>query len=207
MTHPADIHHGTLTGYSKGCRQDCCRRARRLHETQRRRDADKGIRYTVPAIGTQRRFRALMRLGWTSQHIGDRIGWTADHVQIILIQRKQVNRRTAEKVAAAYDEMCMTLGPSKITRSRAERNGWPPPLAWDDIDDPAEQPVTVSAPRSHTDVDEAVVERVLAGEKLPATRAEKDEIVRRWRAQGRLLADLERITGWKIERYARGEAA
>ena len=53
-------------------------------------------------------------------------------------------------------------------------------------------------------IDPVVVERVLAGVPVPAaTLAERVEIVARWRATGRPLADLERITGWKVERYYR----
>lgn len=52
------------------------------------------------------------------------------------------------------------------------------------------------------DVDEVVVERILAGEwRLRATRAEKVEVVAQWREAGRSLAYLAAVTGWKPERY------
>ena len=43
---------------------------------------------------------------------------------------------THDRIAAAYDELAMRPGPS----ARNRRLGYPPPLAWDDIDDPAATP-------------------------------------------------------------------
>ena len=70
-----------------------------------------------------------------------------------------------------------------------------PPLAWDDIDNDL-QPQSGDG----VDLDEVVVDRILGGERLPATPAEKVEVVRRWLATGRRLADLERLTGWNGKR-------
>jgi hypothetical protein len=41
-------------------------------------------------------------------------------------------------VRVVYDRMSMTPGTSAYARNRAERQGWLPPLAWDDemIEDP-----------------------------------------------------------------------
>lgn len=51
-------------------------------------------------------------------------------------------------------------------------------------------------------VDEAIVERVLAGDyKARCNPAEKSVILRRWTAGGRHVNELARLTGWKPERY------
>ena len=53
-------------------------------------------------------------------------------------------------------------------------------------------------------VDDAMVERALAGEHSGrASRATRDEVLRRWGSMGRTWAELERITGWNIARDLR----
>lgn len=76
-------------------------------------------------------------------------------------------------------------------RTVAKKNGWLPPLAWDDIDRDPEPPTA-----EPVYLDEVVVDRILAGDRLDATPAERAEVVRRWLNTGRPLADLERLTGW-----------
>jgi ParB family chromosome partitioning protein len=52
------------------------------------------------------------------------------------------------------------------------------------------------------DVDEAVVESILGGDwAAEANPAERAEVLRRWHAAGKPLAEMERLTGWKPERY------
>lgn len=65
-----------------------------------------------------------------------------------------------------------------------------------------------SAKAVRSSIDEAAIERVLAGDIVPTTFAERVEITRRWQARGRSLSELERCTGWKSDRYTtRGDAA
>jgi hypothetical protein len=59
---------------------------------------------------------------------------------------------TAERIAAVYEQLSMrSPAPWGFQHSRAQliakRNGWPPPLAWDDdeIDDPTATPYTGKA--------------------------------------------------------------
>ena len=66
-----------------------------------------------------------------------------------------------------------------------------------------------------SDADEIRVERALTGDPtLPYakyTRAERDELIRRWPDTGRSWNQLRRLTGWNISRYLRearqGDAA
>lgn len=120
-----------------------------------RRYLARGERLTVPAVGTTRRLQSLFALGWTSTDIAARLGVGHARVGHLATTGKQdrVLRDTAAKVAAVYDELCMTIpqDPDEPPSPRhcrvhdrqrriAARRGWAPPLAWDDIDDPDEQP-------------------------------------------------------------------
>jgi hypothetical protein len=203
------IKHGTLSGYNHGgCRDQCCRRAHTRSVTLWRMGRSDAL---VPIVGTRRRIRALMRLGWTAQHIATECGWEHRNAVLDLItpgRREQTTlTSTRDRVAAAYDRLSMQIGPSSRTRNRAERADWLPPLAYDDdrIDDPDYSPLEAMSyvPKKY-EVDEAVVLRVLAGETLPTTRAEKLEITRRWVASGRSSKSLAHRMGWKEGRYSGG---
>lgn len=98
----------------------------------------------VDATGARRRLQALAAVGWPSRAIADRLGHR-DHTTVLDVRSgatTTVRRRTATAVAAAYDALAMTPGPSERARRHAARQGWLPPLAWDDdlIDDPAHSP-------------------------------------------------------------------
>lgn len=94
----------------------------------------------VPALGARRRIRALIALGWTHQlmhaHSGVRTAVTLNQAG------DWITARTHRKVAALYEQLAMTPGPSQASRTRARTYGYAPPLAWNDIDDPDETPDT-----------------------------------------------------------------
>lgn len=93
----------------------------------------------VPALGARRRVGALMALGWTYEELQAR---TDVFVRAVMRQDQEtVTARVHREIAALYDDLCMTPGPSAVTRARALRAGHAPPLAWDDnIDDPDATP-------------------------------------------------------------------
>ena len=78
-------------------------------------------------------------------------------------------------------------------------------------------PATATGPRVHPhlttaltsarrvdDVDEVMVERILSGDftnSASATRPERTRIITAWPTTGRSMNDLERETGWKLDRY------
>ena len=100
----------------------------------------------VGTTGTTRRLRALVAIGWTQTELARRIDWDLANLNcIVLARRTAVTVDTARMIAALYDELSMTPGPSLRARRLAERRGWLPPLAWDDeqIDDPDHQPQDV----------------------------------------------------------------
>lgn len=107
----------------------------------------------VPAIGTQRRLRALFALGWTSRDLAPLLGVGDARVGYLASDRQStVLPDTAARVAAVYERLSMTIptDPPRLSprhcgvrarqRRLAVRRGWAPPLAWDNIDDPAERP-------------------------------------------------------------------
>lgn len=97
----------------------------------------------VPAVGTQRRLRALTAIGYTNVFIAGRLGMNETNVS-----RIHRHDRVCAWLAARADELFRELqlipGPSVRARNTARKNGWPPPLAWDEdqIDNPDATPAT-----------------------------------------------------------------
>lgn len=205
---PDDPRHGTNAGYRAHFLPDAgapcgpCRDAHANYHRHRRSRlylASLDV-LTVDALGTARRIQALQALGWTLGRIAAESGYPPKPAFMHNITKKpRVRHDTAQRIAAAYERMSGTPGPSRAARLHAQRNGWPPPLAWDDIDND-ERPVEVNH-ETKSEIDPVVVERLLSGRQVETTAAEKAEVVRRWVAQGRSLAELERFTGWNTNRY------
>lgn len=211
-----DARHGTTAGYHAGCRDLCCRRAIARYEKEGRLARLRGGR-AVPALGSQRRIQGLMRLGYTSQDIADAAGYNSRNgiLRILKGQRGRpcvwLERSTADRIAAVYEALSERAPESTMVRRRvivlAESKGWPAPDRWLNIDDPAESPDPgYSQTRHWTELDPIVVDRIVGGDMslaARATRAERVEVVARWRADGRPLNELERLTGWQPSRYTR----
>lgn len=212
-----DPRHGTPRGYSAHARADTepctpCREAAAAYERQRFYDAHLGRQRRIDVTGSRRRIRALQAIGWTTQRITAELGYThRDALAAMIYDAEWITRSRAKKIAEVYDRLSMTPGPSNITRTRALRAGFAPPLAWDDstIDDPDAEPHGMGRDiRDEAALDTAVVERVLSGEKRTSrlTNAEAAEIVRRALARGQSTYDIERLYGLKSDRYTRGAA-
>lgn len=128
------------TRYKAGCRCDGCRRA---HTIDHKRWLMGQTGRLVDATGTRRRIQALAALGWTYLEIAEVCGATTRGWARETLDQPRVHSATAARVFDAYEQMSMTVPTGKYrTRGRlsAQRKGWPPPLAWDDIDDPSETP-------------------------------------------------------------------
>lgn len=147
---------------------------------------------------TRQRAYSLMAagftLGWISQHapgISPTGKWrTEDKVQV----------RVARSVRDLYQTAPLN-GPSKMTAGKAKANGHKHPLAWDDpgtlawpTGKPEHTPVGANRPR-RTDIDPAVVLRVINGDRLPMTPAERIAVVNQMRAAGWSLVRIEQHTG------------
>jgi hypothetical protein len=191
---------GTDAGYNRGC---SCERCRWAHARNHRR-----LRYvpnpTVDATGTRRRIEALARLGWSTAELSRHLGRHRSYLLKVL-RNQQLEVATVLTVRRLYDELSMTWCTTPTAgrvAADARTRGWAAPLEWDEgtIDDPAAAPYS----RGHrsVDLDEVVVNRFMAGDHtLVTTRAERVEIVARWRADGRPLRQLEKATGWNLSRY------
>lgn len=97
----------------------------------------------VPSIGTARRIQALVALGHTQAVLAAEIGCYENRIARSMRQ-PFVTVAFALAVDEVYRRLMFTPAPDTLSarrsRMRAERAGWWPPLAWDDIDDPAEKP-------------------------------------------------------------------
>ncbi len=94
------------------------------------------------AIGVTRRLQALAALGWTGQDIKAASGLPLPTVSGYQSGARELTTATTwHRVNDAWDALSGRRGASVRTLKRAALNGWPPPAAWDDIDDPNEQPI------------------------------------------------------------------
>lgn len=101
----------------------------------------------LPAIGTRRRIQALCAIGYSNAYIAQRLGMTETNVSRIHRRSGHVSAEIARRVDLLFRELQLTPGSNVRARNRARKNGWPPPLAWDEetIDDPAATPASYNA--------------------------------------------------------------
>jgi transcriptional regulator with XRE-family HTH domain len=101
------------------------------------------------ATGTLRRVRALVARGWSQARIARQLGVGPANLGDMLYRRQAVTAATARAVRDLYARLEQQAPPEgthreKIAASRARNyaaeRGWPPPLAWDAIDDPRALP-------------------------------------------------------------------
>lgn len=213
-----DSKCGTTQGYDAHMRdrtEPCadCRSAAAAYEYRRRIDGILGRTRTEHNVGTSRRIQALVALGYTFGQIGAAVGRSQDWAAKIAHRRDSIVRTTtANRVDELYRDWCMkepdvSTGKKKwaaaYARSTARKHGWAPPLAWDDIDDPDEQPNLGGNSVDH--IDHVIVDRLVAGERVVSTSAEKVEAMRRWLAGGGSERALCKAHGWKDGRYVARE--
>lgn len=149
---PDDLRHGTNAGYIAGCHQACCRaghaRQRKQHRNRLYLNGVTTLR--VGGTGTRRRIEALLALGYSSRDIDIALGQAKTYTYRLLSNRgAEVYLTTAHRVDEVYRRLCMTLPDAstpfraaivKRAKRQAAANGYAPPLAWDNIDDPNESP-------------------------------------------------------------------
>lgn len=149
-----DPRHGTRRGYyahrragSPAC--GSCKRAAAAAEARYVMLRSQGVQSRIDPTGTQRRLRALVALGYTWRALDGYLGYHNMAEKWGNQPLRYVFPSTVAKVAAVYERLSMTLPPNETTaekaaaskaRGLARRKGWPPPLAWTDIDDPTEIP-------------------------------------------------------------------
>lgn len=106
----------------------------------------------VTVIGVERRLQALVRLGYSYPRIAAEVGCHRDTISDAARgQTNYLNRAIRARIGEVYDRLSMRVAAGRngherasVSRARnlARKNGWAPPLAWDDdqIDDPAARP-------------------------------------------------------------------
>lgn len=154
------------------------------------------LRPSLPAgmtdvTGTSRRLQALVAIGYSISDLSRRLGYKNMQQVWEWTRRRQatVAVASAVKVTDLYELLSGTPGPSTRARNDGLRNGWPPPLAWDDdIDDPAAVPNVGGDGRAI--VDDEAVRRVVEG-KLPFKALRDGEKVALFR---------DHLGGWGLNR-------
>lgn len=93
----------------------------------------------VPALGAQRRLRALVAAGWPMVDLAGRLGMNRENFGQLIHHRTHIAARRHRDVVALFDELQLVPGPSERSREYALRKKWALPLQWDEdsIDDPA----------------------------------------------------------------------
>ena len=139
-----------------------------------------------------------MALGHTCRDMSLELGWRMETLNVVL-SRERLRMGTAAAIDHMYRRRLMVVptGP-KADRSRqlSASKGYVPPLAWDNIDDPNENPTRVCND-AQVKYDWVVVDRILGGEPLRATKREQKEL---WVARNWSDRDFERMTGGNAQR-------
>lgn len=226
-----DLRHGTRRGYyahRKAGQTACdpCKRAAAKAEQVRQLRLMRGQSGRIDATGTRRRLQALVWLGWNWKALADRLG--ADEIMVKRWAERDapglyVFPATVARVERLFNDLCMTPPPETTpaernaasrSRNRARRLGWAPPLAYDNIDDPNEQPKhkatgTNDPAELQRTIDHAVVWRLVNEgvrvRKLSA--AEAEEACRILYARGLSGRQIAQQYGLNAERYGREVAA
>lgn len=89
----------------------------------------------VSAGPTGRKVRALIAAGYPRLQMATAIGVQASNFRYADLEEWHlVKVRRAAQIDALYQQLSGMPGTSVRARNEGRRRGWPPPLAWDDID-------------------------------------------------------------------------
>jgi hypothetical protein len=148
----------------------------------------------VDCTGSRRRVQALMAIGWPLVYIAERAGIHPSNRSSI-VSRPTIRATTAQKIAAAYDEMRdqkparhgVRSTSIKRAKQQAAANRWPTPKYWDEtgaIDDPEWQPeykklrAEIIAEEAHWLMTMGGLDRDQAAERLEVSRFAVDRALR-----------------------------
>lgn len=161
----------------------------------------------VGATGPMRRLQALAVVGWGLDEVSSRTGLPIMTLSVIRGGKVQrTNPANAAAIAAVYADLAWRPGPGVQAAAVARRRGWVSPLAWDDIDDPADSPHGLDLTEHPETVDDLAVARACgAGVSVPALLRPVDrrEAVRRLTERGwslDVIADHLKVTARTIHR-------
>jgi hypothetical protein len=167
----------------------------------------------IDGTGTRRRLQALVAQGWSRSRLAEQLG---NNYQVVgrYMVRDRVTASTARAVRGLYDRLWDAPPPERnhwevaaavAARRKAERNGWAKPMAWDDetIDDPDAEPRQGS---EWDGIDPVAVERAIAGESVPLSPAEIDEVIRIGNAKGMSALQIAAAAGCSARAVQRRRA-
>ncbi len=158
-------------------------------------------RSRVDATGTRRRLQALIAIGWAPVLLAAELGRRPNSLHRSMTG-PSVSARTAHEVVSVYERLWNATPPLATSEQRATADaalahaaaqGWPPPLAWDDIDADPTPPASTAGPCRRDDIDEIAVERALAGDHISyddLTSVGQQEVVRSLSARGTSIRDI-----------------
>ncbi len=162
-------------------------------------DANRALRSHVDATGTRRRLQALVAIGWPYAVLAAELCRSTTSLSRSMTSAT-VTARTARQVSNLYDRLWDNqpqhttdeeLAAIHAVRALASSHGWPPPMAWDDID---RDPTPCADSKGVTDdMDEIAIERALAGDGIRLEHlsiAEQNEVVRRLTERGKSIRDI-----------------
>ncbi|MEU3011101.1 DNA-binding protein [Nocardia asteroides] len=95
-------------------------------------DCAKADHDLVLAIGTQRRLRALVALGWPQRHLAAELGIGARNFTPLIHRAERVTVARHRAVAALFGRLQLEPGPSSRARLYARRRHWALPFQWDE---------------------------------------------------------------------------
>lgn len=152
----------------------------------------------VPALGAARRLQALYAMGHLVHEVAAECGMSRDMVWGVSSGRwVTMDRKRFDAVCRAYEKLSMISGESWKARHVAQKNGWAPPLAWDEgaLDDPDARPILGLVDEAAEEIDEVAVKAYIAGRMVTVTDRERLEAVARGTAAGMSYAEFDRLHG------------
>lgn len=132
----------------------------------------------VYSIGATRRIRALVAIGYSLSDIARALNkWVQPVLDLAWAKRPTVAEDTHQLVADLYERLSDTPGTSVRARNTAQKNGWVPPVAWDDnIDDPNAEPYEVG-PHPDAVIDDVAIDCALTGAQVSLSPLEEHRAV------------------------------
>lgn len=190
---PSTTRHGDrAASQHHGCTCPAARAAATRYTKEWRLAQLRGDPWLVPALGPRRRLQALYAAGWPAIQLAPMLGLTSKRSMDRLVRPTMMRRGTAARICAVYEELSGRPGPSRKTAGAAAFRGYAPPLAWDDIDDPAAVPWTDVGGAPEV-ADPVVLARLFAGIPVAGPLAEVD---------ARAFTAAAAGAGWSSERIA-----
>lgn len=134
-------------------------------------DADSVATAIVPGLGSTRRLQALVAIGHTQLELAAALGRDVGNLSgLVLGHQQRITTSTRAAVTALFDTMWdqyHTGAGADRARRVAERRGWLPPMAWDDIDTDSTPPDLATSQSRGERILEDVEWLLEAGESLP----------------------------------------